>query len=570
MILTLLIWLLVFFTVLPYGRLTVFLISRWGGKPAGHFHLVFVFLAGLASLTLLADVISLFSPLNRVISLSFMAGALILYIVGCFRYRKWTWPTWKRPSLLQIGVLFLGGLILISILDLASRSPNNPDTAIYHAQAIHWIESYKAIPGLGNLTGRLAYDSNWLLDNALFGYAWVKDPPFHALPGLLVLLSLFYFLQGTWQLVSGKGSPSAWLKTLLIPIFFYILPSEVSSPGTDLPAILLTWLLLSESLAGIWKAEAELESRQLLLGFLSVFAATLKLSVLPLLILPGLMVLFYAHKKNLAWGLKMAALGLMVMLPWMARNVIISGYLIYPLPWLDLFNFDWKIPLGAVFAEVNSINNWARHIWIGSTQHDYSLSLQEWVPLWFKAETINRRIMAVLAGSSIIITALLFLTKPTRLWLQNHGSRGIGLVYLTTYCGCLFWFFTAPDFRFGFSFIIISILLLGYPALYFIGSIPRRLQFGSTALVVVTLLVNQAWFYQASFQPKTFNNRITLPENYMTVPTSSCQFADFKIWCAQLYDQCWYVPFPCVPRAVPEVELRGTDYEDGFRDKAPN
>ena len=570
MILTLLLWWLIAVTVMPYGWLAISLVSRLGRKPAGDFHPVLIFLGGLALVTILADLVSLFSPLNQPVSLAFLAGALILWLATWLRQPHLQLPAWKKPTVLQAGVLLLGGLIFISILDLASRTPSNPDTAIYHAQAIHWIESYRAVPGLGNLTTRLAYDSNWLLDNALFSFAWANQTSYHVLPGFLVLLSLFYFLEGLWQLVSANASPSAWLKTLLIPIFFLILPSEVSSPGTDLPAILLTWLLLSESLTGTWRADADGETRLFFLGFLSVFAATLKLSVLPLLILPGWMVILFAMKKNRAWSLKMAGIALVVILPWMARNVILSGYLIYPLPWLDFFTPDWKIPLEVVRAEVQSISNWARSIWVDSAQHNYSIPLQQWVPLWFKAETLNRRIIAILAGSGIILTSILFMIKSPRLWLLNHGFKGIIPVYITAFAGTLFWFFTAPDFRFGWSFVIMAILLLGIPAFYLWGQASPAWQFWAAALLVLALLINQVWFYQASFQPKTFAARISQPENYMTLPSSSCKFANFKVWCAELYYQCWYNPFPCVPMALPEVELRGTGFEDGFRSKNGN
>ena len=487
--------------------------------------------------------------------------------MGLFRCRQKIPFKLKKPGIAVWAVLIIACLIFISILDLASRTPNNPDTAIYHAQAIHWIESYRAVPGLGNLTSRLAYNSNWLVLNALFSYAWVNPQSYHAMPGLLSLVCLFYFLSGLYQILTKKGSPSAWVKTILIPIFFIIVPSEVSSPGTDLPAVLFAWVLLCESLDPVWQPSSVNQGKQFLLGSLVVFAATIKLSILPLLLLPSITGIFYLWKKNPGWSLKMGLLGISVAVPWLARNVILSGYLIYPMPWLDLFSFDWKIPREAAQSEVLSITNWARHIWIGSSQHNYALPLQDWVPLWFKAETINRRLLVVSAALGMLIYAFMFVIKPARLWLSRWGLNTVWNVFITAFCGCLFWFLTAPDFRFGFSFVIFSILLCFFPLFFWLSnSRVSSFKWLSVALVLV-LVANQVFFYQASFQARSFSSRLIDPESYGSAPTSSCQFSNFSTWCADLYNQCWYNPFPCVPRAIPSVEMRGTDFADGFRDR---
>jgi hypothetical protein len=567
MIITLLLWLVIFFTVMMYGRLALGLISRFARKTTGKIHPLLTFLAGLALLTVLGDLLSLFSPLDGTISLLILAGALVILLTTTKFIYSLKFSVWRRPTLSQGIVWLMGILIFISVIDLASRSPANPDTAIHHAQAIHWIESYKAVPGLGNLTTRLAYNSNWLLDNALFSYAGLKFQSFHALPGLLVLLSLFYFLEGCWQLVSGEGKSASLIRALLIPIFFYIIPAEVSSPGTDLPAILITWVILSESLDGIWQVDPESDGKQFLLGSLIVYALTIKLSTLPLLILPGSLMLVNAWKENGARGLKMIILGSIIALPWMARNVILSGYLIYPFPWLDVFQFDWKIPLPAVYAEVQTINNWARHTWIGSQQHDYSLPLQEWVPMWFKAESLNRRIITALAGSGILGYLILILIKPARQWLGRHGVDQSWQVLVTAFVGCLFWFLTAPDFRFGYGFVVFSILLMFSPFFFTLLTLPRGIKNNLSLILILALVINQVVFYESSFQSRNLSTRWVVPESYMSVPTSRCDFKNFTVWCAELYDQCWYNPFPCVPRALPEVEMRGGSFQDGFRDR---
>ena len=87
-------------------------------------------------------------------------------------------------------------IILLTTLENGSHSPSNPDTGIYHAQAIKWIETYPAVPGLGNLHSRFAYDSSWLVINAFFSFSFLGLRSFHVLPGAFLVIILMYFLGG--------------------------------------------------------------------------------------------------------------------------------------------------------------------------------------------------------------------------------------------------------------------------------------------------------------------------------------------------------------------------------------
>jgi hypothetical protein len=534
-------------------------------KPVGPIHPTLTMLAGLMAITFLADIVSLFFPLNQIFFFVLVGFALLIAI-----YRLVKNPQKLRfhhPHLLpaQYLILFLGLFIFVIILDLSSRLPANADTAIYHAQAIHWIETYPAVPGLGNLHSRLAYNSNWLLDNAVFSFTWTGNSgPYTVLPGLLVLLSIFYFLGGLWQLARHQISPAALIKTLLIPLFFIVSPSEVSSPGTDLPAVFLTWVILCECLDGLLDIRETLMVRQLLILSLAVFAATIKLSVLPLLLLPLILGIWHLRQKDFRWLSYLIVIGFFILGAWMTRNVILSGYLIYPLPQLDLFSFDWKIPHVVAVNEINSISNWARHIWIGADEHANSLPIQEWVPLWFKAETVNHKGLICTAAMGLLIYAVLLVNKPTRQWLIQVAGESYLVIFGIVYTGCIYWFLSAPDFRFGYSFILFSILLIFLPLMIKALSINWINRLFPLFLVIVFILF-QVGFYLYSFKPESFTTRLVHTEPYPSSPTSSCKFGNFSTWCADIYNQCWYNPFPCVPRPLLEVSKRSDDLKDGFR-----
>ena len=167
-----------------YGRLTLYLLSR------KDFHLddethpsPSTWLAGMAAISTLANFPSLFIKLALTAQLITLAGGLLILV--------WLWRTsrlkFSLPKWHPLGIV-LGALVLLTVLEISTHTPGNPDTGLYHAQTIRWIETFPAVPGLGNLHSRLAYNSSWLTLNALFSFAFLGGQSYHPLPGLIVLV----------------------------------------------------------------------------------------------------------------------------------------------------------------------------------------------------------------------------------------------------------------------------------------------------------------------------------------------------------------------------------------------
>lgn len=75
-------------------------------------------------------------------------------------------------------------------------------------------------------------------------------------------------------------------------------------------------------------------------------------------------------------------LGLLVCLPWMVRTVVISGWLLYPFPALDLFSVDWKMPAGPIALDAAQIKTWGRAL---NNAALVDMPMREWFPGWFAA-----------------------------------------------------------------------------------------------------------------------------------------------------------------------------------------
>jgi len=496
-------------------------------------------LAGLVVLTVLVEFISLFFQIGWLAHVLILAGAF-----GLLLTRRVELPKINRPATwLPLILLFLA---LSVILENATHPPNNPDTNIYHAQAIRWIESYPAVPGLGNLHGRLAFNSAWLVTNALFSFSFLGLRSFHLMGSLLFLIASLVFWQGFVDLAGGRFKVSAVLRAFFLPVAFIFLGAEISSPGTDLPANLIIWLA-----AVLWAERVETEQpyQTPLIVLLTAFAITIKFSAVPLVLLAllALSVDWLAGQRRRVIGLMVC--GLVVFLPFLVRNLILSGYLVYPFPAIDLFSFDWKVPLERVQAEQQAVIAWGRAA-VGSA----SVPFSTWFPAWFSAQTVNRRFLLVLA-----------LLTPFAALFSRFSPRKFWLGWLGMFVGVCFWLFSAPDFRFGSGFLLASLGLALAPILSaLLLSLPR---FSKPAVSLALILVSGflCLTLAGSFEARTFSSRWFFPADYARVATDPCPLVNGEIFCARAYTACGYFDFPCAPSPRWWVELRGDSWREGFR-----
>lgn len=562
---TLLIWLYTFALCYVYGFLFLKFIQRLLHLEIGLPAFPLVVVAGLVVLTTLASFFSLFIQVGLILNLLLIGGAIWALLT-----RRIPLPRFHRPPRTPshrrcpcgrstgavwaaLPLMLLAAALLI-ILENATHRPLNPDTNIYHAQAIHWIESYPAVPGLGNLHGRLAFNSAWFVSNALFSLAFLGLHSFHLTASVLFLAVLLYFWDAFAAIAGGEYKASVLLKLLLFPLAFSLLGAEISSPGTDLPVSLILWLM-----AVLWAEYMEQEQplHPLLMVIVAAFALTLKLSAAPVLLLALFLFVsgIFQRTKRRSAGM-MAACGALILVPFLVRNVVLSGYLFYPFPSIDLFSFDWKVPLENAIKMRMTVLAWGRFPRMDPAEV-LAMPFSQWFPRWLADQTLNRKWMFFAALFSVLaaLPALLAQTAPRRYWLG----------WLTFYAGTLFWLFNFPDFRFAYGFLITTILTAFTPWLAFAlrrtTFSPARISAGVSLLVLAYLGFTLA----ASFEAGTFTSRLLLPADYDRVPTQACALANGTLFCAKAYNACSYEAFPCIPAPRPEVELRGATFRDGFR-----
>ena len=106
--------------------------------------------AGAAFLTVYAQTFSLFYHVGAMAFLLLFVLCVLFLVL--LRKRGFSFP---KPQLTAEKAVFVL-LILLALAFWTAQEPADSDTALYHAQAIRWIEEYGVVPGLGNLHCRFA------------------------------------------------------------------------------------------------------------------------------------------------------------------------------------------------------------------------------------------------------------------------------------------------------------------------------------------------------------------------------------------------------------------------------
>jgi hypothetical protein len=451
MLITLLAWLYIGFLCWSWGRIFLSALKKINNEdqPGPPFSLIC--LAGLSIITVIASILSLFIPLGSWwVQLIFLIPSLMLLI----RDKKeiyFSSLTKVFTGLHNTSLLLLISCLLM-VLVMSTWTIVHPDTLGYHAQTIQWIEKYKAVPGLVHLHVRLGYQGLWFTDCALFGFR------FTGISGITLLNStvLFWFFVFVISRINHHFFKSEnelpgflWLALLLISCFSYTqvrLTATSASPDfiASLFVLAIVWLLLEQS-----NSRAS-NHRWMLVGFLSAVAVTTKLSVIPFLLLTVAAVLIFFRQKKLRLVIFLLFFTAVSFFPFFARNIIASGYALFPLTGSDIIKTGWKYPEPGTWQEKNYITAYAKFPGI-SRNADLAAAANsnpsEWLPGWWNHRSAADKIILILFIISFV-AALVYVKR-----IFNSGKTLLFL-FFTLLTGILFWFIQAPDPRFGFGQII--------------------------------------------------------------------------------------------------------------------
>lgn len=552
MITTVLAWIYITFLCWVWGRLTyTSFIALFKQQQPRSPHFSFVCLAGFASITVFSAILSIFMPLGGWVMQLILIFPVVLLFSGKFK------TTSGSISLMNFypPVLALFLSLLLMIITVSTWQIVHPDTLGYHSQTIQWIEEYKAVPGLVHLHDRYGYQGIWYVACAVFSFKFSGLNALTFINTTFLAWFLIYVLDLVNKYIRQNHFTGTMLALGLLAICTWNYTHLRLTAASASPDFIATILVLAVFILIFKKEKSILEWAGII--SLCIFSITIKLSTLPLLIPAA-----YSFFKLLTIGRRPAIISLvfalLILFPFITRNIITTGYIVFPSPFPDIVNVDWKYDMGKTRLEKKYITAYARaHVEKDSKEIErvMSLRLAEWTPVWWRSLSLADKLILLFFVLSVAI-----LIARIQFFLRSGYDTGIALI--TSLAGVLFWFLQAPDPRFGAGFLLTFPAIIALP---FRHNLKQSLvkMFGTGLCLLFTILVlgYTVYRFQNFFSTNQFVEPAGIPETKSH--TFYCGNIQFHIPPVNL--PCGDIKVPCVYDSCYSFQPRGIKIEDGFK-----
>ncbi len=559
-------WMVITIISFSLGRLFV-IVSNRATQSRGGYSFFDMFFIGICVAGAIICITSLFLP-----SGIFIAAALGLISALYLIYDREYISEYLHNIGLQIkgltkvqkGLIVFFFLIFISYIILP---PQWADTFYYHIQNMMWNEEYRVVPGLANLLEQFGFNSNFFLLSSVFGLKPLFGQYVFGLNALCFLLLFVYVIS---LIGKTKNNVIVLLSVLMITALYYQYKNHIGSPSTDiLPNMVIVYLLIN-----ILVNPRNINDKPIIFWLLPVYCITLKLSSI-------FMCLIIIYLIWQMWGRKefrqisyIVICSMILVLPWIIRNIIVSGYVIYPFPAIDIFSFDWKLPMEYVVESKDYVKAYAitEKAMNRPNAEVFAWPFMYKLSLWIKEKSLFENAITLLAIVSTLFSIVwLFASKK----VKAQDNIPYIIFWLICLSGFLFWMVMAPDVRFGIGFIL-SIICI--PA-YFLLKDKNITNAISSATIEKTMVViclfclvlSVRYFVSVKDPNKPLYTLLTVPENLdILFDKRFQQMSKQTINNVELYvpkTSCLDCQLPCSPRPVDNLEKRGDSLQHGFRQK---
>ncbi len=506
--------------------------------------------AGIGAVTVYAQFYSIFDGVGAGANL----GMLLICVLCIIVYRK---ELLQKLHTFRLTVT-PGKILLVCILGLifaygTSFGIIHYDTGLYHAQSIRWIEEYGVVPGLGNLHTRLAYNSAAFCLSALYSMAFLGGQSYHCVVGYLALLLMLVCIKAfrKERLLSPKLSDFVRLMGIYYLLMIF---DEMVSPASDYFMVLLVFYIVIRWLELLEREETSYLPYGLLC-LLCITVLTVKLSgalILLLILKPAVMLL---KEKKIKEILIFLGTGLIMVIPFLIRNVILSGWLVYPFTFIDWFDVDFKIPKGVAEYDSREIQVWGRGY---SDVTRYEEPISKWLPDWIRGlDTIN---LGFLALALLGLLVLVFLFIYALLKKKRNMADYLHVAGVMTAC-FLFWLCTAPLIRYGCVFLwLMPVLIWGY---IYLRLSPHTDKYKLYLIALILVGAYKLTAFGGEVAGSATTDYLVFQKDYEHFENIPYEMHGYTFYYPAEGDRTGYEDFPSAPLKKEDI-FREDKLEDGF------
>ena len=461
-------WSYVFITTYIIGYFTLSRAYRFY-KHERHIGIMSSVMAGLAITTAYAGFFSIFYKVGIVANIVMILFCVLFVWLDRAHYTdilsdinggKFIGRIFGSGSTRIIKVIVFS-IFFVAALFFTTEGNFFSDSGYYHEQSIRWIEELGTVKGSVHILKRLAYNSCYFCQCALYSMKDIFSQSLHCLSGFYGILVMGYALAGFNKSIRTNAIRLAPF------VYFILLCSEITSPASDYPLVFsvfyvaIRWFELLDD-------NEEHYSPYALLSLFVVFLISIKLTVGCLILIVIKPAIAMIKEKRIKEIITSIMAGIIILLPYFIRNYIICGWLIYPFTKIDIFNPDWKLPMRHVQTDADEIKVWGRGM--GQIGGQVTDGIKVWLPHWWEYMSVPNRM--IVASAIIVLSVYLvyrvcrFVTGVIRIYNRKTVTNEKRLVIIDSIdryifeaallFSLLYWFFESPLFRYGVCYIIVA------------------------------------------------------------------------------------------------------------------
>ncbi|HET7000487.1 MAG TPA: hypothetical protein VFI33_04235 [Puia sp.] len=419
-------------------------------------------LIGMSAFGIITFYLSLVVPLFTVIKLSLQFITLLSLVKEGNRKEISSQLKNCFGHLTAMGITFLT-ISVIMVLIISSAPVIHPDTLNYHAFSTLIFDRFGVLTGIANLKPELGFQSLWFAALAFFHFTFSNDILVFPLNGCVMLWTIILLVLGTSAVDKSFSSRNAmskriWYLILILFAIFSWTQIRLTAASLSPDFIAAIYIFLAFYFFSGTRGLSGRKYSDLMAVFFSAIAVSVKLSAIPILLIPCIIAGKWIVQRRYLLVVRAGIIVVLLLTPIIVRNLLSTGYPIYPSSFPDFYKTDWKVEKSTVLDFQKYITAYARYpVLRAQSAQEYDKSLVDWLPLWWDHLYLVDRALVIVIMTGILLNFLFLKT------IRRAYSRRLAAGLMIAMVGTVFWFVNAPDPRFGTGFLIPLVYFLYFP-----------------------------------------------------------------------------------------------------------